>query len=210
MWTNEKGGIEMKTKDVEKEVQRKIENIMQEVDMEYEKQHTKIIRVDLDRKSDFLRTYNDKKVDLDLIEYLIDQILLYKSAEKVKIVLNKRCEIDVNAIKLVKEGLKEEYKKSLNIRDQNNLKQLWLIAMGISLLFLSTKVTADNLMKEILLIIGWVPIWETMEVELFPDAVQRKRRRAIKRLLNCEIVERTVIDEKITSIEISKVEDEIK
>ena len=78
------------------------------------------------------------------------------------------------------------------------------------LLFLSTKVTDDNLMKEILLIIGWVPIWETMEVELFPDAVQRKRRRAIKRLLKCEIVERTVIDEKITSIEISKVEDEIK
>ena len=178
MWTNEKGGIEMKTKDVEKEVQRKIENIMQEVDMEYEKQHTKIIRVDLDRKSDFLRTYNDKKVDLDLIEYLIDQILLYKSAEKVKIILNKRCEIDVNAIKLVKEGLKEEYKKSLNIRDQNNLKQLWLLTMGILLLFLSTKVQDNTLWKEVLIILGWVPIWEMMEVELFPDAAERKRRKA--------------------------------
>ena len=200
----------MKTNDIEKEVKRKIENVMQDVDIEYDKKNTKIIRVDLYWKSDFLRTYNDKKVDLDLIEYLIDQIGLYNQSEKVKIVLNKRCEIDVNAIKLIKEGLKEEYKKSLDVRDQNNLKQLWLIAMGVSLLFLSTKIAADNLMKEILLIIGWVPIWETMEVELFPDAAERKRRRAIKRLLKCEIIERTVIDEKITSIEISKVEDEIK
>ena len=145
---------------------------------------------------------------IDLIEYLIDQIGLFKDTEKVKIVLNKRCELDVNVIKLIKEGLKEEHKKSLNVRDQNNLKQLWLLLMGVVFIFLSTKIE-DSLWKEVLVILGWVPIWEMMEVELFPDAAERKRRKAIKRLLKCEIVERTMIDEKIESIEISKVEDEV-
>ena len=198
----------MENKNIEKEVQKKIENVLNDVDIELEKKNTKVIKVDLDRKFDLLRTYNDNKVDVDLIEYLIDQIGLFKDTEKVKIVLNKRCELDVNVIKLIKEGLKEEHKKSLNVRDQNNLKQLWLLLMGVVFIFLSTKIE-DSLWKEVLVILGWVPIWEMMEVELFPDAAERKRRKAIKRLLKCEIVERTMIDEKIESIEISKVEDEV-
>ena len=199
----------MENKNIENEVQRKIENVLNDVDIELEKKNTKVIKVDLDRKFDLLRTYNDKKVDLDLIEYLIDQIGLFKDTEKVKIVLNKRCELDVNAIKLIKEGLKEEHKKSLNVRDQNNLKQLWLLAMGVMFIFLSTKIDDSTIWKEVLVILGWVPIWEMMEVELFPDAAERKRRKAIKKLLKCEIIERTMIDEKIESIEISKVEDEV-
>ena len=198
----------MENKNIEKEVQKKIENVLNDVDIELEKKNTKVIKVDLDRKFDLLRTYNDNKVDLDLIEYLIYQIGLFKDTEKVNIVLNKRCELDVNVIKLIKEGLKEEHKKSLNVRDQNNLKQLWLLLMGVVFIFLSTKIE-DSLWKEVLVILGWVPIWEMMEVELFPDAAERKRRKAIKRLLKCEIVERTMIDEKIESIEISKVEDEV-
>ena len=198
----------MENKNIEKEVQKKIENVLNDVDIELEKKNTKVIKVDLDRKFDLLRTYNDNKVDVDLIEYLIDQIGLFKDTEKVKIVLNKRCELDVNVIKLIKEGLKEEHKKSLNVRDLNNLKQLWLLLMGVVFIFLSTKIE-DSLWKEVLVILGWVPIWEMMEVELFPDAAERKRRKAIKRLLKCEIVERTMIDEKIESIEISKVEDEV-
>ena len=43
MWTNEKGGRNMKTNDIEKEVKRKIENVMQDVDIEYDKKNTKII-----------------------------------------------------------------------------------------------------------------------------------------------------------------------
>lgn len=199
----------MENKNIEKEVQRKIENVLNDVDIELEKKNTKVIKVDLDRKFDLLRTYNDKKVDLDLIEYLIDQIGLFKDTEKVKIVLNKRCELDVNAIKLIKEGLKEEHKKSLNVRDQNNLKQLWLLAMGVMFIFLSTKIDDSTIWKEVLVILGWVPIWEMMEVELFPDAAERKRRKAIKKLLKCEIIERTMIDEKVSSIEISRVEDDV-
>ena len=47
------------------------------------------------------------------------------------------------------------------------------------------------------------------EVELFPDAKERKRRKAMKRLLKCQIVERTVVNEKIEQIQISKTEDAV-
>jgi len=47
------------------------------------------------------------------------------------------------------------------------------------------------------LISGWVPIWETIEIELFPDAEGKLKRKIIKQLLNCEIVENNVIEEVI-------------
>ena len=202
-----KKNSEIKIEDIEKKVESKIVSIFDKVDDLDDKKNTKVISVDLDRKFDFLRKYSDNKVSIDLIEYLIDRIDKINKYEKVVIRLNKRCELDVNAIKIIKEGLKEEYNKSLRIRDENNLKQLWFLLMGIFIIFLSTKVPENLFWKEVLVIIGWVPIWEMFEVELFPDAKERKRRKAMKRLLKCQIVERTVVNEKIEQIQISKTED---
>ena len=202
-----KKNSELKIEDIEKKVESKIVSIFDKVDDLDEKKNTKVISVDLDRKFDFLRKYSDNKVSIDLIEYLIDRIDKINKYEKVVIRLNKRCELEVNAIKIIKEGLKEEYNKSLRIRDENNLKQLWFLLMVVFIIFLSTKVPENLFWKEVLVIIGWVPIWEMFEVELFPDAKERKRRKAIKRLLKCQIVERTVVNEKIEQIEISKTED---
>ena len=202
-----KKNSEIKIEDIEKKVESKIVSIFDKVDDLDDKKNTKVISVDLDRKFDFLRKYGDNKVSIDLIEYLIDRIDKINKYEKVVIRLNKRCELDVNAIKIIKEGLKEEYNKSLRIRDENNLKQLWFLLMGVFIIFLSTKVPENLFWKEVLVIIGWVPIWEMFEVELFPDAKERKRRKAMKRLLKCQIVERTVVNEKIEQIEISKTED---
>ena len=36
-----------------------------------------------------------------------------------------------------------------------------------------------------------------------------EKGKAIKKLLKCEIIERTMIDEKVSSIEISRVEDDV-
>ena len=202
-----KKNSEAKIDDIEKTVESKIISIFDNVDDLDNKKNTKVINVDLDRKFDFLRKYSDNKVSTDLIEYLIDRIDKINKYEKVVIRLNKRCELDVNAIKIIKEGLKEEYKKSIQLRDENNLKQLWFLLMGAFIIFLSTKVPEDLFWKEVLVIIGWVPIWEMFEVELFPDAEERKRRKAIKRLLKCQIVERTVINEKVEQIQITKTED---
>lgn len=60
--------------------------------------------------------------------------------------------------------------------------------------FLSTKIQGSGMWKEILLITGWVPIWEMIEVELFPDAYGRRERKLINKLLKSEIVEKSIKD----------------
>ena len=112
--------------------------------------------------------------------------------EKIKIIINKKCMLEQDCTKMIREGLKEEYNKTLEQRRSNNIKQMWLLILGVALLFLSTLITEDGIWKEILLISGWVPIWEMIEVELFPDVDARIERRIIRRLLKSEIVEKNI------------------
>ena len=95
-----------------------------------------------------------------------------------------------NITKMIKDGLKDEYNMGIRERHDNNMKQLWLLVLGIIFLFLSTLIEEDVIWKELLLIIVWVPIWEMIEVELFPDLEGRKRRKIIKKLLNSKIEEK--------------------
>jgi len=62
--------------------------------------------------------------------------------------------------------------------------------MGSILIYLSFKIKNVQVWREILLISGWVPIWEMVKIELFPDVEGRIKRRIINKLLKSEIVER--------------------
>ncbi len=168
----------------------------------------KIINIDIDIKDDLVCRYSDKKVSKDLIEYLIDSIDDFKMSDTVKIVVNKNKRVEGNSIKLIKEGLKKEHKNSQEETEKANIKQLWLFCIGVILIFLSTKITDTILWKQVLVIIGWVPIWEAVEIELFPDIIARKRRKCIKKLLKCEITEKVINNkDNVEVIEISKGEE---
>ncbi len=160
----------------------------------------KIIEIDLINKDDLVEKYNKKNVSTKLINYIIKEAIFAKSYEKIQIIINKNCNIEDDAIQMIKKGLQEEYDRSIEKRNINNMKQLWLLALGIILLFLSTLIKQNNIWKEILLISGWVPIWEMVEVELFPDVEGRKKRKNIKKLLKSEMIERNVEIEEKTSL----------
>ena len=83
--------------------------------------------------------------------------------------------------------------------------------MGTLLLFLSTKIPNNLLWKQVLIIISWVPIWEAVEIELFPDVVERKRRKYMKKLVSCKITEKVINKkEEVEEVQISQGEDIIK
>lgn len=157
----------------------------------------KIIEIDIIDKNDFLDKYNQKMVSISLIEYIVKQAMIMGNQDKIKIVINKKCQIEKECSKMLQEGLKEEYNRSLKKHHNTNMKQIGLLLLGILLLFISRTIDDTVIWKEVLLISGWVPIWEMIELELFPDAEGRLKRRVINKLLNCDIVENNVIEEVI-------------
>lgn len=151
-----------------------------------------IIKIDLNNKNDLIDKYNDENISEDIIEYIIKKAKRIPKYKRIKIIINKKSDINRDSVKLIREGLKDAHNRSIHERDYNNMKQLTFFCIGVFFIFLSTLIEKKGLWKEILLITGWVPIWEMIEVELFPDVYGRRKRRIIKKLLNSEIIENII------------------
>ena len=146
----------------------------------------KIIEIDLCNKEDLTEKYNSKMVSGNLINYILEQSLFINKNDTVKIIINNKCNIKEDCIKIIKDGLKLEYQKKLKNRKLTNIKQFILILIGILFLFISTIIKEDFIFHEVFLIIGWVPIWEVIDIELFHDVKERRKRKVIKKLLDSD------------------------
>ena len=146
------------------------------------------MKVDIVDKYDFIDKYNEEKVSNEFIEYIIKQTMWKDRKHKIKIQINQKCEMEQDCEKILRQGLRVEYEHSLKKRNDTNLEQLLFLCIGIIAIFLSMKIQDDTIWKELLLIAGWVPLWEMLELELFADVEGRKRRTILKRLLKSEII----------------------
>lgn len=151
----------------------------------------KIIEVYLHDKYDLVEKYNENKLSKELIEYITKQAIPIGKNDKIKIVLNVKCDnMDRDCTELLKVGLSEEYNRIIKEHEITNIKQFCLLILGIIFLFLSTLINDETIWKEILLIIGWVPIWEAVDIELFSDIKSKRKKKIIKKILNSEIVQK--------------------
>ena len=146
----------------------------------------KIVIVDIQKEEDLIEKYNVNIVNHNLISYLIKKTIYVNKDEKIEIIIHNKCNTKIDVKENIIEGLKLEYEQMLKGQERNNILQLFLLFLGITLLFLSTFLNDEFIWKEMLLIIGWVPIWEMVDIELFTESKERKIRRNIERLLNSE------------------------
>lgn len=147
----------------------------------------RVIKIDLNNKEDLVEKYNNSIVSSELINYIISQVMTFSKKEDFRIIINNNCDLEEDYISLIKEGLEIEYKKSLKKHHTNNIKEFFLIIMGIIFLLIS-RMLGDNVFNEVFLIIGWVPIWEAIELELFSDSEERRKRFILKRLLASDYI----------------------
>lgn len=147
----------------------------------------KIIEVDLTSNENFYEKYNQKEVSIDLVNYLISSTPKLLRKDKIKIVINNKTE-EKNIENLIKSALKKEYNNSLQEHYHTNVVQFLYLLIGLLVLFLSTLII-EAILKEVILIGGWVFIWALVELEIFNDARGRHRRIILKKLINSDIVE---------------------
>ena len=135
--------------------------------------------------------YNENKISNELIKYIIKEAIPIRKNEKIKIVINVKCNtINRDCKEFLKEGLIEEYNKSIQEHKITDIKQICLLILGIIFLFLSSNINNEVIWKEILLITGWVPIWEVIDLELFSNTKGKGKIKIINKLLNSEIIQK--------------------
>lgn len=143
----------------------------------------KLIEVYIKREEDFFEKYNKLLISTELLNYLINSVNDSDTNIKVEI----HCKLDLDFNKYIKEGLKRELENSYLVKRKTNMMQFSLLLLGLIFIFLSIFLQNNIIWHEVILIVGWVPIWEAIDMELFKDSSERKKRFKINELLKCEI-----------------------
>lgn len=141
----------------------------------------KNIIVNIESKSDIYEKYNNG-LSRDLINYLIKESKF--AHDNIKITINTNLKLD-NIDTFIKDGLKNAYNETRIIDRTHNIKQLLLLIIGTIFLIIST--LTFNIIKEIIIIAGWVAIWEVVDISLNIDSELKLTRKIIKKLINCKI-----------------------
>lgn len=148
----------------------------------------KKIDIYVENKDVLFETYNKEFVSSNLIEYILNKTTYLKKNEDVSLILHVTKETKGCSL-MIRKGLQEEYRN--NVRNHNimNIKQTLLLLLGLCLLFISTLIDDTDILNEVILIGAWVPIWEAIELELLTDTKEKRKRKQLKKLLECNIEE---------------------
>lgn len=157
------------------------------------KKDINIIKIEIKDKEKIYNAFDDNKLSDEFGKYIYNQ--------RVSIGLNKEVVIDIsvydqlssvekNALKkMIHEYFKHMVKEISYIEKQDRIKKILLFTLGTIFIFMSHIINLINdfIISEILLIIGWVSIWEVFDTILFKETKRSYKLNVCKKLSNCKI-----------------------
>lgn len=151
------------------------------------------IKIELKDKEKIYNAFDENKLSDDLGRYIYTQRSSFE--------INKDIEIDIyfydnmssnekdNIVNMIHEYFKDSVKEMSYVEKQDRIKKILLLILGTILIFLSHLINLNNdfIISEILLIVGWVSIWEVFDNILFRETKRKFRLNIYKKLSICKI-----------------------
>ena len=147
----------------------------------------KTIIININSKKDLFDTYNNKEINDKLIAHIIKKASLISKKDKLTINILNNIKENINISKLIKERLKKEYNSVILEHHKNNLIQFILFIIGVIILVVA-KLYNHLIWHDVLVIIGWVPIWEMVDIEIFDNINEKRLKKIINKLLVSKII----------------------
>ena len=142
------------------------------------------IEVDISEKKYFTSKYNENTLAPELKDYLLNEIIGYDINTKITIHINAKFKLTDEEKEHYKKIIIKEFKESNDELEYEielgNIKKLTLLLIGISFVIASYFFghIIGEILEEIIMVFGWVALWEVAYAIFFTDA---SRRRKIKR-----------------------------
>ena len=151
------------------------------------------IVVDINNKKDIFNKFNEKQISDGLAQYIITNAKKDFISKNVKLVIKQNVSLTTQEQEKMVDAIREYF--GLLVREKilylriNNVKQIVLSILGILLIIFSELLSMffNYLIPELLLIAGWIVIWEALESILFVDSKAKIDKRIYLKLSNCEI-----------------------
>ncbi len=140
------------------------------------------IKLFIKSEEELYESYSEH-LNKSLIDYLIEETMF-----KNDIVIEVNTNVNINNLDmLIKNGINSYY-DNLILKDRfYDTKQIFNTIAGIILLILSSVIKVD-IFRELLIIAGWVAIWDVIDYTFNKNMENHRKKKTLKRLMNAKII----------------------
>ena len=152
-----------------------------------------IINMTFDEKDDYISQFNENKLSNKLSNYILDECRGKPLENKITLNIKMNYRISNKEkeefIKMIHNNYKDDLKEYMLILKRSIIKKIIIFFIGVVLIYLAYfKDIMDNeVISEIILIIGWVAIWEVAYTWFFESDKNRIMVKRLKQLIKCNI-----------------------
>ena len=152
-----------------------------------------IIAISFDEKDDYINQFNNNKLSNSLSNYILEECRGKSLANRITLNVKTNFKISVQEkeefIKMVHENYKTDLEEYVLILKHSNLKKILIFFIGVILIYLSyfKEISNNEVISEVILIIGWVAIWEAAYTWFFESDKNRIKAKRLKQLAKCKI-----------------------
>lgn len=151
----------------------------------------KVIDVNIDSIDDCRHRFKPSDISDDLADYLLKQCEATLYGDSFEIAFYSLKEFTREEKKELTDMIREhfglELREAYIIKEKNNIVNLLCFLFGIVFLFIDILVKLNPIVSEIVLILGWVLIWETSYNLFFGEIRNNVKISRIKKLIDCKV-----------------------
>ena len=152
-----------------------------------------IIEISFDEKDDYINQFNENKLSNYLSNYILDECKGKSLANRITLNVKVNFKMSSKEKEEFKKMIHENYKSDLSeymlILKYSNFKKMIVFFAGIILIYLHyfKDISNNKVISEVILVIGWVAIWEAAYTWLFENSKNRVKIKRLKQLTKCKI-----------------------
>ena len=151
-----------------------------------------IIEITLNDKESYKNPFNEDKLSSELSEYILQECKGMSYSKDIEIKIKAKFTMDrVEKIKLIN-MIRSSYSNDINentMRFNNLIKRnILLFFCGLIFIILSVVTQKESpVVAEIILIVGWVVVWEVVYFVFFSDYPKRMYIKRLRQLIDSKI-----------------------
>ena len=149
------------------------------------------LEIELKDKKDFVSKYNNNRISNELYNYIKEESKLLNIKEQFNIEIKPQFKMTDEEKELlalnIKKTTSEEIKDLEYIEKKVLIKELLFLMIGIIITFFWFVVRKSEFISEIILIIGWLFVWEAVKKLVFSKVENRLNIKRLKQIVKSDI-----------------------
>lgn len=149
------------------------------------------IQIYLNDKKDYISKFNQERISKELYGYIKNEVKLININKKINIEITSKFSLTDKEKETLSLNIKNTSEEELNdiklLEEKVLLKDLLLLLIGIIIIFIYFILKNTPIISEVILIIGWLFIWEAIARLLFAGTERKIQKQRLKQIIYSDI-----------------------